>query len=60
MNNSQPTTATTTTTTTGETEETITFTKNEAGTGTSMGWTKTTSCKKTPQRKEKRQIKEKK
>ena len=52
MNNNQPTT--------GETEQTITFTKNEPGTGTSMRWTKKTSRKKNPQRKENRQIKEQK
>ena len=52
MNNNQPTT--------GETEQTIIFTKNEPGPGPSMRWTKKTSRKKNPRRKENRQIKEQK
>ena len=55
MNNSQPKT----TTTTSENEQTITFTKNEAGTGTLMGWTKTTSRKKSHREKTDQRTEEK-
>ena len=54
MLHNQPKTATTTI----ENKQTITFTKKGAGTEKLMGWTKTTSRKKTLQKKENRQIKE--
>ena len=52
-NNIKPRTATTTI----ENEQTITFTKNETGTGKSMGRARKTSCKRNPQRKETRKNK---
>ena len=54
MNNIKPRTAPTTI----EIEQTITFTKNVAGTGTSMERARKTSRKRNPKRKEKRKIKE--
>ena len=54
MNNFKPGTAPTTT----ENEQTITFTKDVAGTGTSIERARKTSRKRNPKRKEKRKIKE--
>ena len=55
MNNFKPGTAPTTT----ENEQTITFTKDVAGTGTSIERARKTSRKRNPKRKEKRKINKK-